>query len=159
MNIDKINSSLTLFTNLGVLFGILILIIELQQNTTAIEADVAWSHAAAVQELFLPVALDPEVAGFLTASSKWSEAEYESNRQGTTEEYVRYRSYMLVVTQYYQSRYYTQRSQDERKLLAEHIRIQLTRPAFGFFIDRLPEGWVLPEFSEFLYDIYNNVKS
>jgi hypothetical protein len=160
MNIDKINSSLTLFTNLGVLFGIFILIIELQQNTTAIEADVTWAHAAAAQDLYLPVALDPEVARFVTASLKWSEAEYESYRQGSTEEYLRFSTYMSVVTQYYQSRYYTQRSQDERKVLAEHVRIQLTRSgAFGFFIDGLPEGWVLPEFSEFLHDIHNNVKS
>jgi hypothetical protein len=56
MNIDSLNKRLTLIANIGVLFGIAFLIVELDQNTTAIETEAIWSRmemASSIQQTII----------------------------------------------------------------------------------------------------------
>lgn len=62
MNIDNANRWLTLVANFGVLLGIVFLVIELRQNTTALTASAYQSRSADLQQYSLTVAESHELA-------------------------------------------------------------------------------------------------
>jgi len=67
MNSDRLNRWITLAANIGVLVGIFLLIVELQQNTESTELQAAQSYVALSHELDFRIVDDPSlIALFLT---------------------------------------------------------------------------------------------
>ena len=62
MNLNKLNNWLTLIANIGVLIGIIVVVVELRQNTTAIEYDSYWNRVAAAADLRIPLIESDELA-------------------------------------------------------------------------------------------------
>jgi hypothetical protein len=65
MNSDRINSWMRLGANLGVLAGIIVLAVELQQNTVATELEAVSNFQNTFSEIELFVAGNPEFAELL----------------------------------------------------------------------------------------------
>jgi len=68
MEIDRLNSWLTLLANVGVLAGIVFLAFEIRQNTTASELNAASSYEAALREYELFVAGNPDFTELIVKS-------------------------------------------------------------------------------------------
>lgn len=67
MDSDRINRWMTLAANLGVLVGVILLIVELRQNTESTELQAAQSYVALSHELDFRIVDDPSLISlFLT---------------------------------------------------------------------------------------------
>jgi hypothetical protein len=62
MNLDSLNKWLTLTANIGVVVGLLFLIVEVRQNTTALNAQAYQSRSDALREMSLFIADSEELA-------------------------------------------------------------------------------------------------
>lgn len=59
---DRLNQWLTLIANSAVLIGLIVLIVEIQQNTTAIENETYWNRVATAVEVTNPLVTDESFA-------------------------------------------------------------------------------------------------
>lgn len=82
MDSDRLNRWMTLAANIGVLIGIFLLIVELQQNTESTELQAAQSYVALSHELDFRIVDDPSlIAVFLTpADERTTEDLYRMDR-------------------------------------------------------------------------------
>lgn len=74
--LDQINRWMTLAANVGVLLGILFLVFELRQNTTASRAEAASNYQDTFSEVELFIARDAEFAALLVAGRNGDELSY-----------------------------------------------------------------------------------
>ena len=65
MNLDSLNRWLTLIANIGVLIGIALLILELDQNVTAVKAQTRSDLSMGVVQMLQDVYADPEFASII----------------------------------------------------------------------------------------------
>jgi len=68
LDFDRLNRWLTLAANLGVLAGIFLLVIELQQNTESAELQAAQSYVALSHELDFRLVDDPSLIALFNTS-------------------------------------------------------------------------------------------
>jgi hypothetical protein len=68
MDSDRLNRWMTLAANLGVLAGIFLLLVELQQNTESTELQAAQSYVALSHELDFRLVDDPSLIALLLSS-------------------------------------------------------------------------------------------
>jgi hypothetical protein len=68
MDSDRLNRWMTLAANLGVLAGIFLLLVELQQNTESVELQAAQSYVALSHELDFRLVDDPSLIALLLSS-------------------------------------------------------------------------------------------
>jgi len=68
MDSDRLNRWMTLAANLGVLAGIFLLLVELQQNTESAELQAAQSYVALSHELDFRLVDDPSLIALLLTS-------------------------------------------------------------------------------------------
>jgi hypothetical protein len=107
MDSDKINRWLTLGANLGVVVGIAFLVVEIRQNTTALEAGAYQARSDALQDLSMRVAesevlatmqanmtVRSEDCGDFERNCELFNDEYFENLSPT--EYQQYKRYLLA---------------------------------------------------------------
>ena len=73
MNTDKLNRWLTLGANIGVLTGIILLVVELEQSRNMMRAEIRNELAAEIIGLLNDVAYNPDFASILTRSNDGEE--------------------------------------------------------------------------------------
>ncbi len=162
MNLSKLNGWLILISNVGVLIGIAIVIVELDQNRTALQAEVTWAHTDSITGLNLSLATDGELAEIVFEMNSLTLDEYMAIRSegGNLRERRnlregRYSQYLAARFNYYQARYYTETSEPDRQLIRTNIAITtFVAPAARYY-------WSLPgvsslfrsEFREFVDNI------
>ncbi len=61
MNLDKLNQWLSLVANLGVMVGIIFLVVELSQNTQALNANAIQNSTQIAREYVMMLSQDPDV--------------------------------------------------------------------------------------------------
>jgi len=160
VRIDSINKWLTLIGNLGVLLGIFVLILEINQNTQAIEADVTWSHAAITTELYNARSVNPDMADIIVRFRGLSKEEIEQYEAGDDVEYFRFRNHQAVNINYWQARFLTQTSELDRERLRATLRNRLVLPGVRAVNSRpMLMDTLHPEFREFLLDIVAEFES
>ena len=82
MDLDKLNQWLTLLANLGVLFGLAILIFEINQTNVMIEAQAAQARADSATNVALARIDSPGFAEALVAEDKQSLSDADKYRLG-----------------------------------------------------------------------------
>ena len=91
METDRLNRWLTLAANIGVLFGLIFLVVEIRQSNDLARASAYRSRGAEIQEAYQAVALDPEFSQILLTI----------NQQGidglTDHERIRYTYWQVAV--------------------------------------------------------------
>ena len=105
MESDRLNRWLTLGANVGVLIGIILLIIELDQNRDMMRAQIRNELARGVQDLLVIAVADQDLADLLfRADTGESLSPAESSRVGTWDQLV-FRYWENVHYQYRQGLY------------------------------------------------------
>ena len=146
MKISDLNETLTLLANLGVIVGIIFLILEISQNTRAIENDAFWSRANASIAVNSVIVENEEVAElmaqYLQDSSVYSEP--------ISGEKVRAQQLFEMIATQSEARFITE--SDDLSALTESIRrflnspglreaygsrMQLLTPEFASYIEQL----------------------
>jgi len=79
MKPDKVNRWLTLGANIGVLIGIILLVVELDQNREMIRAQTRNDISQQLANRLLIVASDSQVASVMRRSRSWRRA-YSGNK-------------------------------------------------------------------------------
>jgi len=85
--LDKINPWLALVTNIGVLLGVVMLLVELQQNTRAIKNQTAYANISEWIALSREYALSPDLMEIVLRGN-------EGIENLTPDEYARYFQYL-----------------------------------------------------------------
>ena len=151
MDTDKVNRWLTLTANLGILIGLVLLIVEIRQNSQLMRAQINMDRTASSIETLINVANDGAIA---TIQSKlfeevdgfpmvlgWSE-------KLTPEEYQRYRYWVLARLYEFNNDWFqcteglVQAATCERELRARMLRYIYRFYEFGIGFSRQPQGFI-----------------
>jgi len=112
MTVDKLNNWLTLVANLAVLFGIGLVVLELQQNGEMMRSQTRSQISAEIIELLSDVASDPQLASLIRRADKGEELTPDEWSQYFHRTAAMFRSFENVHYQYRQGMY------DETEYLA-----------------------------------------
>lgn len=153
MNIERFNQWTTLASNMGVLFGIAILVIEINQNTIATESEVTWTHTNAAYDIYYTRVENPELLQLLLKMRSLSEDELQKLRDEQDFELSQARIMVGTEFGYWQSRYLTQTSAEERKILENHMRQNGSFPIYRFALENAFGNFYHDEFLEFAKNI------
>lgn len=85
--LDKLNPWMALVTNIGVLLGVVLLLVELQQNTRAIKSQTEYANISEWIALSREYALSPDLVGIVIRGN-------EGLENLTPEEHGRYYQYL-----------------------------------------------------------------
>jgi len=132
MKIEKLSTWLTLLSNLGVLIGIVIVVVELNQNKTALESEIEWSHAEIGISIASMEATNPDLAAILVKTRCLTEDQAREMRRDTVGggaiSYQMFASRTTARLIYYQARFFTETSPDERDALAQVLQRFVSYP-------------------------------
>ena len=101
MDKDRLNRWLTLGANLGVLVGIILLILELDQNREMMRAQTRNELSVGVVDLLSQVATDTQLAGLIRRA--------DSGEDLTPDEYVQYEHRSAALFRYFENVHYQYR--------------------------------------------------
>jgi len=121
MNYEKLKDISTVVANVGVLLGIIVVIVEINQNTRATEAQVAWEHNNAVRELYFPVALDPYFSNLSAELRSLNTSEASELAAANDPKYAQYLLWFAIQMNMWEARFYTQPAEIDRQRLTEVI--------------------------------------
>ena len=158
MNLSKLNEWTGIISNIGVLLGIIFLIIEISQNTRAIESEVIWAHAAVATDIYTSDASNLELASnYQKISDMGAESALELRNAGAPEMFMYGRTQIARVN-YWQARYLTQTSDADRGRLRNSIVGGLQSEATIAIMSSV-QNTLHPEFSAYLGDIIRDLSS
>ena len=102
MKLSNLNESLSLLANLGVLAGIIILAIEIQQNTNMMKAQTRDSITDKQLEWFLSVGTNPYSAEILSRGQRDQEAFSQNQQEGLTFTFITLSNFRMWENELYQ---------------------------------------------------------
>ena len=166
MNWDAIGAIAELLAAIGVVASLIYLATQIrhsreqtQQNTKAIEAQVAWAHFGATRDIYFSRISSSKRVELANAMLIWDQAslpEVEKQHSGDFAQAI-----YLVATEfgYWQSRYVTQTSDEEREILANHIKINGGPAIYRAYWNRATNGQVFyrSEFTAFVDEIFSQL--
>lgn len=154
MNLEKLNHWLTLCANLAVLIGIFVLVVEIDQNTRAIEYETYWSRVATSAELTAPLTNSEELAAAFFDYSETAGADLV-NRSFSDPNAYRVTLILGNMALQNEARFVTQSSSlAEQKTFLLNF---LSRPGVrDFFRGRL--ATFNPEFAAFVQEIIDEIE-
>ena len=118
MNSELFNKWTSVLANIGVLVGLAIVIIELAQNTRAIESEVAWArleNGIAIQNRLID---NPEFAELYFRITSMEEAEFAIS---DSVELQRVARHIITTLLYFETRFITQTTDSERLILRDNV--------------------------------------
>lgn len=105
MNTKQINQWLTFAANIGVIFGILLLVFELQQNRDLMKAQIRTEISKGIFDLFTLTAENPQLADLLYRADKGEKLTPAEHFQYTSRTRAMFRYFENVNYQYRQGLY------------------------------------------------------
>ena len=102
MDSDRLNRWLTLGANLGVLVGIILLIVELEQNREMMRAQTRNEISAEIVDLLSHVATEPQLASLLRRAD-------EGGEDLTPDEFFQYDARLAAMIRYFENVHYQYR--------------------------------------------------
>ena len=158
MKKSDLNEWLSVLSNAGVLVGIFFLVYEINQNTKAIESEIAWSHAGITTDLYTSESGNPELAELHIRFSSMSINEAELEHVRDDPDFFRYTQMHAARLNYWQARFITETSVQDRARLKATIKNQAAPETIQMIFLRTVEiGMLLPEFGEFLIETINEI--
>ena len=152
MKLSELNELLSLFASLGVLAGIFILVLEISQNTRAIENDAFWSRVNASQNVLSTIVENPEVAELMLTYG----SDPDFMNAPITPDILRAQVLFEMIVRQTEARFVTQ-SDDLDAMRAATIRY-LNQPGMReFFKSQL--DLFTPEFAEFVDGLINQLEN
>lgn len=125
MNSEIFDKWTSVLANVGVLIGLAIVIVELAQNTRAIESEVAWARLASATEIQNRIIDDPEFAEILFRVNSLESDEIDI---ANSLELQRVARHIITNFLYYETRYITQTTDSERFILRANILASIDSP-------------------------------
>jgi hypothetical protein len=101
MNLDRVNRWLSFLANVGVLCGLLLLVLELNQSRDMVRAQTRNDVAMGIVELMSLLATDPELANVARRG--------DAGEELSPDEQFRYRSFQVARYRYYENVHYQYR--------------------------------------------------
>ena len=155
MKLSQLNEWMTLLSNLGVLVGIFILVVELDQNTTAVRNEAVWSRVAVTNDIQQSIS-ETEIGTLMLEVRGMSEAEYRRRLEGPERAAlyrVRHFQYRLLLV--WEARFITLESPEDRAALEGNIRRNAASSGAlrAIYTDPRMVASLRPDFVEFLLDV------
>lgn len=157
MNPDSMNKWLGVLANFGVLIGIAVVVIEINQNTTAIQTDTAWSRAQWVLDYNNPVSSDADLAELLFKFRKLSRDEFLELGKAPSSELYRVGMRINMDRIYQETRYLTRTSFEERRVQKNQM-LRDCSPFRVVIMEQLGYDDLEPGFGLFLREIIEEMK-
>lgn len=126
---------------------------QMVQNTKAIESQVSWAHWDAVYNLYQARAEKSDLMALFQTMRSWDREQLETLSAEFDVEFQRARYVVGSEVGFWQARYYTQTSPEERSILAKHISLNGSSPIYFFFIESNPEQMYRSEFHDFIHRV------
>ncbi len=151
MDTDKVNRWLTLTANLGILIGLVLLIVEIRQNTQLMRAQINMDRTASSIETLVNVANDGAIATIqaklFAEIDEFPMALGWSNKL-TPEEYQRYRYWVLARLSEFNNDWFqcteglVQAETCQRELRTRMLRYLHRFHEFGIGFSRQPQSFI-----------------
>lgn len=125
MNLDRLNRWLTLGANIGVLLGLLLLVLELNQGRDLMRAQTRNEIALGIIDLMSLSATNPQLANVLRRG--------DGGEELTPDEQFQYRRYWLATYRYYENAHY-----QYRQGLYDEVEFARQKEAWKSYAARAP---------------------
>lgn len=158
MELDNLNKWLSVLANLGVLIGIVVVVVEINQNTTAIQTDTAWSRAQWVLDYNLPASTESDLAEIEFKFRSLSADEVLALVETPNLELYRMGLRVNLDRIYQETRYLTRTSSEERRVQRNQLLRQCS-PYRWVLMELMGYGDLDPDFGNFLQGIIEEMKS
>jgi hypothetical protein len=121
MNGEKLNHWVSIIANFGVLLGIVILVVELNQNTTALQTEATWSRMEIASEI-QKAHIEGELTNLLVKHANLTSEGYQELTYGPeSAESIRISEYYGWMLIYFEARFLTLKSDQDRAALRGNI--------------------------------------
>jgi hypothetical protein len=157
MNWEAIGAVAELLAAIGVIVSLVYLASQIRhsreqmrQNTRAVEAQVSWAHWDSTYKVYHARAQDPDLIALLQKVRSWDREQIDTLREQAGDEWLRALYLVGNEVGVWQARFQTQRSPEERAILATHIAVNGGWPIYLSYIEDFPEDWFRTEFREFV---------
>ena len=143
MNMDNFNKWLAAVSNIGVLIGIVFLVVEIRQNTTAIESDTYWNRVSGAVDLRNPIVESDEFTSIFLEYGRGTDNKFLAPLPELSSDAYRVRVYLSNLALQTEARLITQ--PDERPQL---------KTSLGLLISENPgfEDWFKASLGQFNED-------
>lgn len=155
MNASKLNEWTGIISNIGVMVGIIFLIVEISQNTRAIESEVIWAHAAVATQIYTSEANNSELASTFRDIGEMSTVDAIALRDSGDPDMFRFAQTYIARVNYWQARFLTQPNAIDRERLKNTIESSV-RANVVFDIMSSLQDTLHPGFASFLKDILDD---
>jgi len=153
MDLSKVNGWLSLVANLGVLFGIFFLVIEINQNTKAIGDENSWARVSTANDTYAFLVGNEELPALLL--------KYRGNpnlmEEPLTPELIRYLFFLEMVARQNEARFLTD-SDSLGVLRASSMRSLLYPGPRGFYKSQLEGGFFTQEYGNFIAELIGEIE-
>jgi len=156
MNPDSINRWLSVLANFGVLIGIVVVVIEINQNTIATQTETAWARAQWVLDFNNPRSTDADLAELENRFSRLSEEEIL--QIVNSDEVYRMAVRVIMDRVYQETRFLTRTSAEDRGIQREQM-LRDCAPYRWIVMDARGYADLDPEFAEFLHGVVEEWKT
>ncbi|MEZ5489591.1 MAG: hypothetical protein R3F50_04630 [Gammaproteobacteria bacterium] len=153
MNLEKLDRIFSISSSLGVLIGIIFLIVEISQNTQAIETEVAWARANMMVDLNTHLSENDDMSDIAAKFGRMPRSEIEQARRTDTADWISYSTYWGARRIYWEARYITQSTPEDRERLRVLIANTLDFPGRRFVLENIDFATLDPEFGKFYQEI------
>jgi len=157
MKLDQLNQWLTLIANVAVLFGLVILIFEINQNTTAIENETRWNRVSTAADILTPLIENEDfTSAFLAYNDSPLETIGLDSEQLSRSEIFRAETQNRLIALQVQARFVTQSETIDQQRATLHAMLLApgTRDYYERIIDELE-----PEFATFVQSIIAEIEN
>ena len=158
MNFEKVDRILSILASLGVLVGMGFLVIEISQNTQAIETEVTWARTSVMVELNTQLSQNDDMSDIVAKFAQMSASEIQQAMQTDLPDWISYSTYWGARRTYWGAVYKTQTSQEQRAALKNIIENALVFPGRRFALENLGRDSLEPDFLVFFEDIVDPEK-
>lgn len=157
MNWDAIGAIAELLAAIGVIVSLVYLASQIRhsreqmgQNTRAIESQATWAHWNAVYNIYHARAANAELFDLHQTFRSWDEDQVAKLVEAFAPEFQRARYVVGTEVGFWQARYFTQTTPEERTMLESHIALNADSPIYRHYVETIPHAFYRAEFREFL---------
>ena len=153
MELSKLNGWLSLIANLGVLVGIFVLVIEINQNTRAIDNENSWARVSTANDGYAFLIENEELPALIL--------KYQGNpnlmEEPVTPERYRYLFFLEMIARQNEARFLTD-SDSLGVIRASTLRSLLNPGPRGFYKSQIESGFFTQEYGVFIAELISEIE-
>lgn len=151
MKLSQLNDWLSLIANLGVLVGLVVLIVEISQNTRAIDNEASWARVSTANDTYTLIIGDEEIASLLIKHGPNPNIMDEPQ----SPEIIRYRLLLEMIARQNEARFRT--NSDDESTIRASLRSYLETPAqLDFYRSQM--ALFTPQYAKFVGSVIQEIE-